>query len=96
MRILINRMLLPAGCLVMATSNLLAQVPKAEDPLLISSEQQKWKALKTGSLTISHNWYAEDFVSIGYMPDGKAYQPEKRSQEKPAIVPNQKQSIINL
>lgn len=43
------------------------------DALLISREQQKWKALSTKSFGAHAEWFAEDFVSIGYLPDASVY-----------------------
>lgn len=53
------------------------------DSLLISRENTKWEALKTGNFGLHDDWFADDFSSIGYMPDGSVYRMEKSNLSKP-------------
>ena len=57
------------------------------DTLLINREKVKWEALKTGQFGMNHEWFAPDFVSIGYMPDGSVYKSGKTNTSKPANAP---------
>ena len=53
------------------------------DSILIDRENAKWEALKTGNFGLHSDWLAEDFSSIGYMPDGSVYRMEKTNLSKP-------------
>jgi hypothetical protein len=56
---------------------------ESSDSLLIGREKVKWEALKTGNFGLHDDWFAEDFASIGYMPDGSVYRMEKANLAKP-------------
>jgi hypothetical protein len=53
------------------------------DSVLIDREHAKWEALKTGNFGLHSEWFADDFSSIGYMPDGSVYRMEKANLSKP-------------
>lgn len=40
------------------------------EEMLAAREKQKWEALANGRWLELKEWFAEDFVSIGYQPDG--------------------------
>jgi len=44
-----------------------------DDSLLINRENIKWEALKTKNFGAHSDWFAKDFVSIGYLPDASVY-----------------------
>jgi hypothetical protein len=62
--------------LILATGALGQNINK-DDTILINKEKAKWEALKTGDLDMYNKWFADDFVSIGYMPDGSVYRAWK-------------------
>jgi hypothetical protein len=44
-----------------------------DDSLLISREKIKWEALKTKNFGAHGDWFAKDFISIGYLPDASVF-----------------------
>ncbi len=61
----------------------IAQKNSRIDSLLINWEKLKWEALSKGQFGLHNEWFAQDFSSIGYMPDGSVYRAEKRNVSKP-------------
>lgn len=59
------------------------QTDAGADSLLIVREKIKWEALKTGQFGMNSQWFAPDFISIGYMPDGSVYRSEKANTARP-------------
>jgi hypothetical protein len=78
-----TQLILSLSAALILITNASAQNNKNEDTMLINKEKQKWEALKTGKLLMQNNWFADDFVSIGYMPDGSVYRTEKKNLAKP-------------
>ena len=44
---------------------------------LIAREKQKWESLANGRWLELKDWFSEDFVSIGYQPDGSVKMTNK-------------------
>ncbi len=45
----------------------------SDDSLLVNRERIKWEALQTKNFGSHREWFAQDFVSIGYLPDAGVY-----------------------
>ena len=66
------------------TSAPFAQKLTKTDSLLISYEQVKWDAIRTGDHSVIIDWMSEDFFNIGYLPDGSVFRSGKESKPKAA------------
>lgn len=67
------------------TTPLFAQKLLNTDSLLISYEQKKWDAMRTGNYSLLQDWMSDDFFNIGYMPDGSVYRyQKKKTRQAPA------------
>jgi hypothetical protein len=62
------------------------------DSMLVDREKIKWEGLKTGNFGLHSDWFADDFTSIGYMPDGSVYRMEKANVAKPTN-PGEKRNL---
>ena len=67
-KVILFVMALAASGVVFAQSN--SKAPVSAETELIAKEKQKWDSLKTGTWNDLENMFAEDYRSIGYLPDG--------------------------
>jgi hypothetical protein len=74
-----KRILIFALLLIVAAPTIFAQatasgsatvVANSIEATLVAKEKQKWEALKNGGWLSLKDMFAEDFLSIGYEPDG--------------------------
>ena len=78
-------------CICGSTSN--AQKLSATDSLLISYEQKKWDAIRTGDHSVINDLMADDFYNIGYLPDGSVFRSGKPAKSKAASSAKEMQKL---
>lgn len=72
-------------CLLVYSGSLAAQSGNP-DTLLIKRELAKWEALKTANFGAHPEWYASDFVSIGYLPNASVYRTGTGKSQTPTVA----------
>ena len=80
MIVLITSVAMSLASAQMKSKRRMASAANSLESMLVAKEKQKWEALKTGQFGSLPEMFADDFLSVGYAPDGTVRMTTKAQQ----------------